>query len=463
MKFALINAGLPDNSSACLRTTAYPPLSIVYLATYLKEKIPAIELIVIDDQFSNELPYRDLKDCDYVGISANSITYPRALEIACSIKKINSNLQIILGGIHASILPNQILSNQQCFDYLVKGQGEVALFEMFSGTPISNIPNLVYKDMHGEIKHNHSNFISIESRPIPDFSLINPSVYFRNFNKRYSNKSARKGIAFISSTGCQWRRKSGGCTFCSISNDPATRLTPSRFWDTIQSIKNSTGADFFWDVSDTFTSNKSWLSSVAASRPSDDSSSFHIYGRANDLLRPGVIENLKRIGVEEILVGIESLDDLILKKCNKGITVSQIFSALHCLNKARIKVAISLILGLPGECKRSITNTLESCEMIKDKFGIVEECHASIITPLPGSILYENLTKLPSTKNFYDKFDLLPLSKITKDYISHFTECSADQITSAYLTIDHMFPSAGPFYMDKNDPIYGQLGYAEAI
>ncbi len=254
MKLVLINAGLPANQQACLRTHAYAPLGIVHLATYLKCRIPDLSIVLIDDQISRIPDDLPLADTALIGISANSLTYPRAIEIAESLKERHLDAPIVLGGIHATSLPTQILRNRSCFSYTVTGQGYETLLGLLLKSPPTEIPNLSYQTGDGEIRSTFQQFISIEDLPTPDFSFLSLAPYFASFQRHYFDKSQLKAVPFISSTGCQWRLTTGGCTFCSIPNVPCTRFTPDRFWREVSSIERLTGADFFWDVSDTFTS-----------------------------------------------------------------------------------------------------------------------------------------------------------------------------------------------------------------
>lgn len=304
MKLGLVNAGLPAKVSSCLRTCAYPPLSIVYLASFLRRQLPRLELVLVDDQLGDDLRFNDLDCCDLIGISANSITYPRAIEIAESIKCTAPAALIVLGGIHGTVMWRQVLTNKPCFDYVVLGQGEVALLGLLVGTPVSAIPNLSYRE-GDESRRNPFQFVPIESIPPPDFTLLEHSSYSRNFRKHYGNKSGLRSAAFTSSTGCAWREASGGCAFCSIPPIRHSRLSPCRFWTHVQVVQTAAHADFLWDVSDTFTSDATWVGQVGEAKPSATDVSFHVYARANDLADARLLGALRRIGVVEALVGAD--------------------------------------------------------------------------------------------------------------------------------------------------------------
>ena len=79
-------------------------------------------------------------------------------------------------------------------------------------------------------------------------------------------KKEKKGIPILSSTGCYYRVSSGGCIYCSIPNNKYSLIDPKKYWKTISYLNNTVNADFFWDVSDTFTSNIQWLEELARNK-----------------------------------------------------------------------------------------------------------------------------------------------------------------------------------------------------
>ncbi|MGA2260028.1 MAG: radical SAM protein [Acidobacteriota bacterium] len=462
MRVVLVNAGLPADVAPCLRANAYPPLSLIYLATYLRQEHPTIDIKLLDDQLGDPIEPGFFSDCGLIGISANTLTYPRAIEIAQNLKATGVKAPIVLGGIHATLLPVQILLNRDCFDFVVAGQGEISLSRLAGGERPDSVPN-VYWATSGRVHRPHdTEFKSIGALPVPDFSFLPLNRYAARFGRHYRNKAAHRPVAIVSSTGCDWRSRCGGCFFCSIPNLPCSRLNPEEFWHAIRQIERATKATFFWDVSDTFTSDTDWLEMVAALRPSDFEGHFHAYARANDVRTTRVVRGLKKIGVVEVLVGAESFDDRVLARTNKGTTSAQILRGIQLLSDYGIGIALSLIFGLPGENAESLKRTLAVCDELRGRPEIVE-MHASVITPLPGSRLFDELFHDEPNLGHLWNTDTVPHDEVLDRYVSRFTECTIEDLFEAFLAVDNMFPSAGPFFMRKDSPAFARLGYRGVI
>ncbi len=204
------------------------------------------------------------------------------------------------------------------------------------------------------------------------------------------------------------------------------------------------------------------MADLGASRPVSTRATFHIYARATDFAHTGLASHLVRVGVREVLLGVESFDEQMLCAANKGTSPRQIFSALEGLSEAGIRIAVSLVLGLPGETQRSLGATLQGCSYLKQMLP-VSEMHASIITPLPGSGLYRQLLSDPEMAARYGSMDIIPHESILEDYLTRFTRCSMADLVETYLKIDNMFPSAGPFYMTRDCEYAASIGYKECI
>ena len=66
---------------------------------------------------------------EIVGITCGSATYPRCVETAKAIKQVKPDCKIVVGGWHASYMPDSLLGNPE-IDYVVMGEGERAITEL---------------------------------------------------------------------------------------------------------------------------------------------------------------------------------------------------------------------------------------------------------------------------------------------------------------------------------------------
>jgi anaerobic magnesium-protoporphyrin IX monomethyl ester cyclase len=126
--------------------------------------------------------------------------------------------------------------------------------------------------------------------------------------------------------------------------------------------------------------------------------------------------------------GIESGSPLILKAMRKGITVEQNERAIMWTKEAGLLVAISVIIGYPGETVKTLNQTFDFINRVKP--DMVYVCTAA---PYPGTALYElvkNLGwKMSKDWNRYENVDFAfenpslsskYLKKVRKDFFNKF-------------------------------------------
>ena len=97
---------------------------------------------------------------------------------------------------------------------------------------------------------------------------------------------------------------------------------------------------------------------------------------------------MKRSGLTSITLGIESGDDEILSSVDKKITADKNKQALLWCKELGVPVRCSLMFGNPGECKRSVDNTIK---LIKETQP--DEWNLAVLTPIPGSPIWDNPDK----------------------------------------------------------------------
>lgn len=114
------------------------------------------------------------------------------------------------------------------------------------------------------------------------------------------------------------------------------------------------------------------------------------------------IKSLKKINCREVFLGIESYNENLIRVLDKTFTVKDIDRAMRLLYKNKIIAHISLVLGIPGETKETIEKTVNFIKYWKNKrINGQQFCklQISILTPVPGSALYEVFKSRYGAKN----------------------------------------------------------------
>jgi anaerobic magnesium-protoporphyrin IX monomethyl ester cyclase len=438
-RLQLVNAPLAETLCPGIRAGAYPPLHLACLAAFLTQSCPQIEIEIIDGELCGVEEVIRRLNAEVVGISCNSLTYEAALRISEAAKRKGS--WVVLGGAHPTFAGRQIIRNRQAVDAAVYADGELALLGLVTGRKLSDIPNLIYRD--GERVCATQEFkLALDELPAPDYGDIPLEAYFRNYRNLYPDKPFRRPFAAYSAKGCQWRdRSGGGCVFCAIQH-LGFRIKPVRqFWEELRWTHDAWGADFFWDVSDTFTMQRQWVREFASQKPQQADFHFQVYARAPDI-DDEMARLLSRIGVYEVFLGLESGSNETLKASRKGATVRSNLQAIRNLKSNGVKAVVSIIIGLPGESEETLAATMCMAEDLLS-WGHLSEINCSIFLPLPGSQSMTLLNeRLPPTDGKEDLFDAEALRSA---WVARFCKVSYERLIEVQGQMRRLHARVGTF------------------
>ncbi len=112
----------------------YPDIGTAYIGNYL-EQHSGISVAIIDAKLSrydiNQTIEKTLElQPKIVGISSMTHLVKTAAKISNSLKQHLTELTTVLGGYHATFLPNKTLNEFPTFDFVCVGEGEIAFNEL---------------------------------------------------------------------------------------------------------------------------------------------------------------------------------------------------------------------------------------------------------------------------------------------------------------------------------------------
>jgi len=385
-----------------------PPVGLVYLATYLKEKL-GIENIKIIDKNYHDIE-KELEEYlpDLVGVGAMTVDYGEVLRFAKNFKQKHST-PIIIGGVHISTLPE---SFEACFDVGVIGEGEQTLAELinlflekgkFEEKDLAKIKSTVFFYKGKLAKTPLRENIELDSLPFPDFSFVNPD-YFKE-KEVPGTSEIRKKYYILSSRGCPYQ-----CVFCSTT----------RFWSKVrlhspdyvaelikQGIENY-GANHFAIMDDLFTINKERLRELRKSFEKygllDKIKGIEVQPRAN-LIDDEMCQLMKDINIKIVNFGFESGSEKMLKWLKgDSVTVEMNRQAVILCKSYGLQVYGSLMFGSPGETIEDIKQTLEFIDfVVENKARYV---WSFVATPFPATPFWNIALERGRVSNHMD-WDIL--------------------------------------------------------
>lgn len=445
-KVQLINAPLASLFSPSIRAGAFPPLHLASLAASLRRGCPEVEVEIIDGEVCALDGILSRLNANIVGISCNSLTYDAALKVAESAKQ--KGAYVVLGGAHPTFMGRQIVSNRPFVDAVIYGDGERALLSLVGGIRYSDIPNFIYREgnrvrVTREVKE------TLDDLPAPDYAGVALEPYFQTYRRLYPDKPFQRAFTANSAKGCQWRDRSGGCVFCAIQHPGFRIKSPKQFWNELILIRRAWGADFFWDVSDTFTMQREWVRQFATEKPRGADFQFQVYARASDI-DEHMAGLLAGIGTYEVFLGLESGSNEALHASRKGVTVRSNLQAVRNLNREGVRVIISIIIGLPHESEDTLAATTRMVEDIL-AWGELSEINCSILLPLPGSHVMTLLDRqVPQPAGNEDLFDLEALRRM---WTERFCDVSYERLIDVQGQMRKLHHRVGTFGLTVSEQV----------
>ena len=355
------------------------PIGIGYLAGYLIEhnkiiKILDEEVVRVSEGILDEyvkglsLPY-------IFGLSCLTAGIGRAHELAHIIKTKYPDSKVISGGMHPTVLPEDVLRDKN-IDIVVRGEGEEILNLLYERIK----SNEDYSDIKG-ISFSKDGFIVHNERAkLPDLETMPEFPYY--LFEQYADKYELGFIA--SSRGCPYN-----CIFCSQRSISGRtyRFFPSelviRYMEKLIYKYNRPYITF---VDDSFLVNRERvlrLCEMMVQRGFHKKAIFDCQARG-DTVNEQVLRALKEAGFRTIHFGIETASERLMKLIDKRETVQQVVEGIKLAKQFGFQVSGTFILGLPTETRKE----RKAAYWLAKKLSL-DYVRFNNATPYPGTRLYE--------------------------------------------------------------------------
>ena len=373
------------------------PLSLIYLATPLRNDFD-VRIIDqrVDPQWRRTLE-RELQSGSLVCTGISSMTGPQilqALEAASIIRKVSPDVPIVWGGVHPSLTPEQTIKND-LVDIIVIGDGEETFRELVDvirkGGNKEKIKGILYKDDGSIVRTPLRRQFPFSQTTTPAYELIDIKKY--NFRPPWIQN---KSLPVLTSRGCPMR-----CAYCyntQFSQNKWTSLSPEQTFMLMANLVKEYGIRNLFLLDDNFFVSLKRVRRICELLiESDLDVGIHNANcRADTIVKMDdeFLKLLKRAGLHQMLIGVESGSNGVLDRINKNITVDQVLDADKKLKNAGIKPFYSFMAGFPFESTGDIKQTLSlmHCLLNSNQNAVVYKLQ--LYTPFPGTELYDDAARL---------------------------------------------------------------------
>jgi anaerobic magnesium-protoporphyrin IX monomethyl ester cyclase len=415
-------------AGGALTLSATPPIGLAYLASSLR--VTGYDVKIIDsigeaiekvysfagrNLYVNGLAIEDIlksipKNSKYIGVSLPfSHEWPLARKICLAIKERFPNSLLIVGGEHATALPDFCLQNCHAIDYCVLGEGEETFRELIDSLAtkrsVDDVAGLALRgDDGGTIfTKNRARILSIDAISPPAWDLVPLENYLTG---GYSfGVNIGRAIPILATRGCPFK-----CTFCSNPKMWKTHWlarSPSKVVEEMEEyIRRYSIENFdFYDL--TAIVRKDWIVefcnllikrrlNITWQLPS---------GTRTEVLDNMVTELLYKAGCRNISYAPESGSPLTLKRIKKKINIDTMIRSMKASISNNINIKANVIIGFPDETLKNIIETYKF--IIRMAITGVHDVSVWTFSAYPGSEIFDDFRK----KNIIN-------SEFTDDYFT---------------------------------------------
>jgi radical SAM superfamily enzyme YgiQ (UPF0313 family) len=203
MRILLIQPAKQSISMGGEEVFLYEPLALEYIAAGVSKDH---DVIIFDQRLENKLPdVIERFNPHIVGITSYSVHVNPVKKLFEQIKTLKPDILTVVGGHHATIMPEDFLSPS--IDLIVMGEGVFAFKEIVArfgkGEGFYNVSGVAFRKNGELVKTESLKVVDLDTLPIPDRSIT------AKYRRLYYSEWMKPLASIRTSKGCPFR-----CNFC---------------------------------------------------------------------------------------------------------------------------------------------------------------------------------------------------------------------------------------------------------
>ncbi|MDP2924016.1 MAG: radical SAM protein, partial [Candidatus Omnitrophota bacterium] len=358
------------------------PISLPYIAANLLKagyEVKILDCIVNNYDISQVIKIVKESLPRLIIVNISTPTFYSDKKFIAEVKKI-TNCHISAIGTHVTALPQESLQDT-LLDSVIRAEPEMTTKELADclrdGSDLCNIKGISFRNERNTIIHNPGRpFIeNLDSLPFPARQLLD--------NQKYLAPLSRRSCTLIVATrGCPY-----SCIFCNAHLYYGKETRTRSIANIIEEIKEvlfryKIEEIVFW--ADTFTINRELVIGLCNAILDNRLIFPWSCNSRVDTIDEEMLSLMAKAGCYIISYGIESGSQEILDNIKKRTTIAEIKNTIYLTHKYNIDTSANLILGLPGENRKTLIETARLIKLIRPTFIQV---YGAI--PYPGTEFYK--------------------------------------------------------------------------
>jgi len=370
---------------------SWPPAWVAYLTGSLKKA--GFTDVVFFDAMTNHLEDDVLREKiraaapDVVGTTAITPSIYKAERVLQIAKEVNPEIVTVLGGVHATFMYQQVLTEAPWTDVIVRGEGEEIFNDLISTIAEGRWPE-DRERVRGLAFRDGEQIVATPAAPTvrdldgiePDWSILEWEKYiYIPLGTRVAIPNMARGCPFTCSFCSQWK----------FWRDYRVR-DPKKVVDEIEKLVNDHQVGFFILADEEPTINRKKFIQFCEeliARGLPDKVKWGINTRVTDIMRDEeLLPFYHKAGLVHISLGTEAAAQMKLDLFNKETTIEQNKKAIKLLRDAGIFTEAQFIVGMENET----VETLEETYRMAVDWG-PDLANWAMYTPWPFSDLFQEL------------------------------------------------------------------------
>jgi anaerobic magnesium-protoporphyrin IX monomethyl ester cyclase len=399
------------------KPSVFQPLEIAYIAAVLEQRGHKVCIIDAPTEgwrnlqdigglkyrqgLSNEEIAQKVKEYapDVVGVTVPFSGWWISInEVISSVKGVNKDITTVLTGLHPTVRPKECLADRN-IDFVVIGEPEQTMSELVDTleskrSDVDKVRGIGYlKDGKTTLTSPRPLLENLDVLPFPARHLLPMKEYFEAVKEVPLRGEINKPWSMIiTSRGCPHQ-----CVFCTIHNVMGRTWrarSPRNVVDEIEQLIKTYHVkqiDFF---DDNMTLDKKRAAAIFDQivQRKLDIEWYTPNGVRADTLDEPLLQKMKASGCRKIRLapesGVQRVVDQVIKK-NQNL--QDVETAIVLAKKVRIKVGCFFVMGLIGETKEEMNQTIAYAYKLR-KLG-ADRFYFSIAMPVYGTELYNQAVK----------------------------------------------------------------------
>ncbi|MBN2449647.1 MAG: radical SAM protein [Lentisphaeria bacterium] len=330
-----------------------PLLGTLYLGTILDQRGHRVR--VLNENILGSLVDPFELQADVYCLTALTVSSSRARSLAAQLKRIYPASKVIVGGIHASLLPGEFTD---VADHVVVGEAEGLIVDLVEGRIADRI-------VQG------SAVAELDALPLLNYRLLEG---YRGLDV----------VPIMTSRGCPF-----DCSFCTVTRIFGRRfrmLSVARIMAEIENAMECFASRSFFFYDDNFAADRGRVEElcrrILEQRLAID---WSVQARTDLARHPELVRTMAEAGCRWVYIGFESIDNDTLEALHKSQTRDDIEQAIRVFHDCGISIHGMFMFGEDHDKADNVDSTVN--------FAIeqgIDTVQFMILTPFPGTRVYES-------------------------------------------------------------------------